>query len=75
MYFYAIVISYSVFFLDWFQEMKGNYSAALINHKNFRYWHKVIQVAHESWDCTQSIWVIFSVFFYFHHGGKKREAN
>ena len=67
-----IVISYSVFFSDWLKKMKGNYSAALINHKKFHYWYKVIQVAHESRDCTQSIWIIFSVFFYFHQKKKER---
>ena len=51
--------------------MEGNYSAALINHKNFQYRHKVIQVAHESRDYTQSIWIIFQFSFIFTSGGKR----
>ena len=71
MYFYAIVISYSVFFLDWFQEMKGNYSAALINHKNFRYWHKVIQVARKLRLYTVHMGYFFSFLLFSPRGEKE----
>ena len=30
-----------------------------------------VQVAHENRDCTQSIWIISAVLFYFHRGKKK----
>ena len=47
----------------------------LVNHRNLYYQHKVFKVAHESRDCTQSTWIIFSVLFYFNRGRKRKERN
>ena len=47
----------------------------LVNDTNLHDRHKVFQVAHENRDCTQSIWIIFAVLFYFHRGTKKGERN
>ena len=55
--------------------MEGNYPAVLMNHTDLHYRHKVFQVIQESRDCTRSIWIIFSVLFYFPHGRKKRKGN
>ena len=55
--------------------MEGNYPAVLMNHTDLHYRHKVFQVIQESRDCTRSIWIIFSVLFYFPHGRKKRVGN
>ena len=43
----------------------------LVNYTNLHDRHKVFQVAHESRDCTQSIWIIVAVLFYFHRGEKR----
>ena len=43
----------------------------LVNDTNLHDRYKVFQVAHENRDCTQSIWIIFPVLFYFHRGKKK----
>ena len=47
----------------------------LVNDTNLHDRYKVFQVAHENGDCTQSIWIIFAVLFYFHRGTKKGERN
>ena len=70
-----IVISYFVSLLEQFEMMKGNFPAVLMNHRNLHDRHKVFQVAHENRDCTQSIWIIFAVLFYFHRGRRKGERN
>ena len=72
---YPMVIPYFLFFSDPFKKMEGNYLAVLINLRNLHYRHKVFQVAHENRDCTQSIWIIFAVLFYFHGGKKEGERN
>ena len=72
---HLIVISYFDSFSDQFKTMKGNFPAVLMNHRNLHDWHKVFQVAHENRDCTQSIWIIFPVLFYFHRGKRKGERN
>ena len=66
-----IVISYFVSFSVRSENMKGNFPAMLMNHRNLHDRHKVFQVAHENRDCTQSIWIIFAVLFYFHRGKKR----
>ena len=68
---YPIEISYFVFFTE---KEKRNYPAVLTDERNIHYRHKVFQVPHESWDCTQSIWIVF--FFSlcnFHCGRKKKK--
>ena len=47
----------------------------LITCRNLHYRHKVFQVAHESRDFTQSIWIIFSVLFYFHWWSKRGKVK
>ena len=43
----------------------------LVIYTNLHNRHKVFQVAHESRDCTQSIWIIVAVLSYFHRGRQK----
>ena len=43
----------------------------LVNHGDLLYRHKVLQVAHESRDCTPSIWIIFFSFVLFSPREKK----
>ena len=47
----------------------------LITCRDLLYRHKVFQVAHESRDFTQSIWIIFSVLFYFHWWSKRGKVK
>ena len=56
---YPIEISYFVFFTE---KEKRNYPAVLTDERNIHYRHKAFQVPHESWDCTQSIWIFFCQF-------------
>ena len=44
----------------------------LVNHRNHP--EKVFQAAHKSRDCTQSIWITFSVFLLFSPREKKEET-
>ena len=68
---YLIEISHFVFFTE---KAKGNYPAVLTDERNIHYRHKVFQVTHESWDCTQSIWIVFLlVYAIFTVGEKKKE--
>ena len=62
---YPMVIPHFVLFSDPLKLMEGNYPVVLINHRNLHYRHKVFQVAHESRDCTQSMWIIFQFCFIF----------
>ena len=44
----------------------------LVNCTNLHDQHKVFQVARESCDCTQSIWIIFYSFALFSQREKKK---
>ena len=47
----------------------------LISFTNLHDRHKVFKVGHENRDWRQSIWITFTVLFYFHQGRKKGERN
>ena len=72
---YPIIVSHFVSFLGAEMRIQGNY-LMLVNLTNIHDRHKVFQVAHESWDCTQPIWIIFQFCFILTDGEKRgKEMN